>query len=84
MADDDYLRLLGFSPSLRQRMRHDGSALPSPSSALPDAPAYDVDRHLEQVRALWRQYPLRTEEAIDRHLLETLAAVFKPRPPWMV
>jgi hypothetical protein len=84
MADDDYFKLIGFNPSLRQRMRHESSALPVPSSALPGTPAYDVNHHLEQVRALWRQYPLRTTEAIDTHLLETLAAVFKPRPPWMV
>lgn len=38
MAEDDYARLMGFKPSLRQQMRHDTAVAP-PSAVLPGHPS---------------------------------------------
>jgi Transposase IS66 family/IS66 C-terminal element len=85
VADDDYFKLMGFKPTLRQQMRHDPAQVPPPSSALPDHPSYDLKAHLAYVQALWKRYPLNTDEKCEAHLLDLHTRIWKgERIPWMI
>jgi len=41
----------------------------TPSQIIPDTPVYDYKAHYASVKSLWEKYPLRTEEATDKHLV---------------
>lgn len=73
MADDPlkkfdaYMKMLNWSPSLRQRMKHDVSEAPLPSDILPSAPAFDVGAANATLVELWKRYPLLEEEPCTTH-----------------
>lgn len=73
MADDPlkgfeaYMKMLNWSPSLRQRMMHDMSEAPLPSDALPATPAFDLDAANAHLERLWEAYPWRDEEVCMTH-----------------
>jgi hypothetical protein len=46
-----------------------------PSQILPDTRVYDYDAHFASVKALWEEYPLRTAQATEKHLVHLLRAV---------
>ena len=47
----------------------------TPSQIIPDTAVYDYKAHYASVKALWEKYPLRTEEATDKHLVRFLRTI---------
>src|ERR1700680_2214712 len=47
----------------------------TPSQIIPDTPVYDYKAHYASVKALWETYPLRTEDATDKHLVRFMRSI---------